>query len=70
MIIHLKLYKLTLLLFLMGFRSKLKINLYHISIFLRLIPVFLSLLSFSVLVMYISMERLYAAKFAAAFYEV
>ena len=70
MIIHLKLYKLTLLLFLMGFRSKLKINLYHISIFLRLIPVFLSLLSFSLLVMYISMERLYAAKFAAAFYEV
>ena len=70
MIIHLKLYKLTLLLFLMGFRSKFKINLYHISIFLRLIPVFLSLLSFSVLVMYISMERLYAAKFAAAFYEV
>ena len=70
MIIHLKLYKLTLLLFLMGFRSKFKINLYHISIFLRLIPVFLSLLTFSVLVMYISMERLYAAKFAAAFYEV
>ena len=70
MIIHLKLYKLTLLLFLMGFRSKFKINLYHISIFLRLIPVFLSFLSFSVLVMYISMERLYAAKFAAAFYEV
>ena len=70
MIIHLKLHKLTLLLFLMGFRSKFKINLYHISIFLRLIPVFLSLLSFSVLVMYISMERLYAAKFAAAFYEV
>ena len=70
MIIHLKLHKLTLLLFLMGFRSKFKINLYHISIFLRLIPVFLSLLTFSVLVMYISMERLYAAKFAAAFYEV
>ena len=70
MIIHLKLYKLTLLLFLMGFRSKFKINLYHISIFLRHIPVFLSLLSFSVLVMYISMGRLYAAKFAAAFYEV
>ena len=30
------------------------------------IPVFLSLLSFSVLFMYLSMERLYAAKFAAA----
>ena len=41
------------------------------SIFLILwknIPVFLSLLSFSVLVMYVSMERLYAAKFAAAFF--
>ena len=32
------------------------------------LPVFLSLLPFSVLVMYVSMERLYAAKFAAAFF--
>ena len=32
------------------------------------IPVFLSLASFSVLFMYVSMERLYAAKFAAAFF--
>ena len=32
------------------------------------IPVLLSLLSFSVLFMYVSMERLYAAKFAAAFF--
>ena len=41
------------------------------SIFLIIwknIPVFLSLLSFSVLVMYVSMERLYAAKFVAAFF--
>ena len=41
------------------------------SIFLILwenIPAFLSLLSFSILVMYVSMERLYAAKFAAAFF--
>ena len=32
--------------------------------------VFLSLLYFSVLVMYVSVERLYAAKIAATFYEV
>ena len=44
---------------------------YIMNIFLVLwknIPVFLSLLSFSVLFMYVSMERLYAAKFAAAFF--
>ena len=41
------------------------------SIFLILcknVPVFLSLLSFSVSVMYVSMERLYAAKFTAALF--
>ena len=51
----------------MAFDSKLKI----MSIFLMLwknIPFFLSLLSFSVLVMYESMERLYAAKFAATLF--
>ena len=32
------------------------------------ITVSLSLLSFSVLVMYVSMERLYAGKFAAAYF--
>ena len=43
------------------------------NIFLRLgknMSVFLSLLYFSVLVMYVSVERLNAAKLAAAFYEV
>ena len=50
--------------------SKLKIHLYH-EYFLNTlenIPAFLSLLSFSVLFMYVSMKRLYAAKFAAAFF--
>ena len=43
------------------------------NIFLRLwknMPAFLSLLYFSVLVMYVSIKRLYAAELAAAFYEV
>ena len=56
--------------FLMAFDIKLK-STYIMSIFLILwknIPVFLNLLSFSVLVMYVSMERLYAAKFASAFF--
>ena len=54
----------------MVFDSKLKINLYreHFLILWKNIHVFLSLFSFSVLVMYVSMERLYAAKFAAAFF--
>ena len=63
--------KLTLLqLFFNGFDSKLKLA-YIMIIFLILwknITVFLSLLSFSILVMYVSMERLYAAKCAAAFF--
>ena len=63
--------KLTLLqLFSMGLTANSK-STYIKNIFLRLlknIPVFLSLLSFSVLVMYVSMERLHAAKFAAALY--
>ena len=56
----------------MVFDSEFKMNLYHEHFpeALEKIPVFLSLLSFSVLVMYVSIERLYAAKFAAAFYGV
>ena len=53
--------------FSMVFESKFK-STYIMNIFLELwenILVFLSLLCFSVLVMYASMERLYAAKFAA-----
>ena len=56
---------------LMGFDRKFKINLY-MSIFLRLgkdVPVFQCLLSFLVIAMYVSMERLYAAKFVPVFYE-
>ena len=44
---------------------------YIMNIFLRLLknkPVFLSLNSLSVLVMHVSVKRLYAAKFAAGFY--
>ena len=54
----------------MVFDGEFKINLYHEHFpeILEKIPVFLSLLSFSVLVMNVSMERLYAAKFTAAFY--
>ena len=48
----------------MAFDSKLKINLYHEYFS----DAFLSLLSFTVLVMYLSTERLYIAKFAAAFF--
>ena len=56
----------------MVFDSEFKMNLYHEHFpeAWEKIPVFLSLLSFSVLVMYVSIERLYAAKFAAAFYGV
>ena len=55
----------------MGFESKFKINFYreHFSEILKNTPV-LSLLFFSVLVMHISMERLYTTKFAAGFYGV
>ena len=71
-IMYLNLHKLTLSqVLLMGFDDKFKINLYH-EHFLRLrkdVPVFQSLLSFSVIVMYGSMERLYGAKFAPVFYE-
>ena len=61
-IMYLNLYKLTLWKLIL---SKLKINLYHdYNVFEWLgknIFVFLSLLSFLLLVMYVSMERLYAA---------
>ena len=70
-IMYLNFDKLTLSqLFSMVFGSKLKINLYHEHFpdTLENIPVFLSLLSFSVIVMYLSIERLYAAKFPAAFF--
>ena len=62
------------LIFTVVFRWFLTVNeksTYIMSIFLILwknIPVFLSLLSFSALVMYVSMERLYAAKFEAALF--
>ena len=62
------------LIFTVVFRWFLTVNeksTYIMSIFLILwknIPVFLSLLSFSVIVMYVSIERLYAAKFPAAFF--
>ena len=56
----------------MVFDSEFKMNLHHEHFpeTLENIPVFLSLLSFSVIVMYVSTERLYAAKFAATFYGV
>ena len=62
------------LIFTVVFRWFLTVNeksTYIMSIFLILwknIPVFLSLLSFSVIIMYVSIEKLYAAKFAAVFF--
>ena len=55
----------------MGLEIKFKINFYreHFSEILKNTPV-LSLLSFSVLVVHISVERLYTTKFAAGFYRV
>ena len=76
-IIYLNYNKLCHSCFLMGFvDSKFKFNLYHKHFpeALEKYPVLLSLLSFSILVMYVLIYafmyvlRLYAAKFAAAFY--
>ena len=54
----------------MVFDSKLKINSYHeyFPDTLEKYTRFLKFISISVLVMYVSMERLYAAMFAAAFF--
>ena len=71
--IYLNLYKLTLSqLFFDGFLRVNSKSTYIMNIFLRLwktIPIFLSLISFSILVMNISMEKLSVAKFSAAFYD-
>ena len=56
----------------MGFNSEFKISLYHkcISETLEKNTRFPKLASFSVLVMYVPLERLYATKLAVAFFEV
>ena len=70
-IMYLNFDKLTLSqLFSMVFDNKLKINLYHEHFpdTLEKYTRFPKLLSFSVIVMYASIEKLYAAKFAAVFF--
>ena len=53
-----------------GREFEINLNHEHFPEALEKIMVFLSLLSFSVLVMHLSIERLYPAKFTATFYGV
>ena len=53
-----------------GREFEIDLNHEHFPEALEKVMVFLSLLSFSVLVMRLSMERLYPAKFTATFYGV